>query len=315
MLGKLTTHTRTADEVLTEHTRLQVVDGMGNEPISGWRAWKCVRQADGTLRLVSPSVGTVWQPGWIDAEPCMQCTGQAQADCVCGINACKRRRHLCYYAVETVVGRVELAGTVRQFQRGYRAERAKPVELHVRSGRADLAAGLAQVYGCPTTADRTWRLQSSLWLIAIAISAALGWLLTAHVIHGGVHALLTGQDSSAMRLLVDAPILLIALSMISGWISRGHTRLGALAMLCLLAACIASVTTTESTVRGNSLYNAQLNQVGRTGKTRVVHIDRANAGRLLPATNTSAGGCMIERYGHRLRVCRQGIELRITLVK
>lgn len=89
--------------------------------------------------------------------------------CSCGLYAAVSREHLldltrqgiAYQAYTldklTVIGRVGLAGVVVSHARGYKASKARVLELFVPQERWQHANGLKAAYGVPVRLDNTWR--------------------------------------------------------------------------------------------------------------------------------------------------------------
>ncbi len=119
------------------------------DPTIGWRSWQAKWSFGDRALLVSPDRNDfVWSGGgqWSDAV----CEHGAGSDCQCGFNAFISERQLLtsQYMLNRVWGQVELAGEVREFPLGYRAQMARPLKLYVRESDADLAEALAGRYGC-----------------------------------------------------------------------------------------------------------------------------------------------------------------------
>lgn len=130
------------------------------EPISGWRAWRVI---DG--KLASPDKRCPWYDGQLMWD--MQChcgyqrrqqalktsesrgqavakrQGRADDECLCGINAFAEREQLANssYVDHDAIGHVHLTGQVRGYAIGWRAERARIVEVWATS---QLTAGKVQ---------------------------------------------------------------------------------------------------------------------------------------------------------------------------
>jgi hypothetical protein len=122
----------------------------------GWRAWRVV--IDGEVRLASVDVGrTLWHPGRFATARCLRGADHLAPDaaCTCGFYAAGTREYLVglgtydrYTRVcPIVIGKVALSGIVIPGSLGFRAERARPLHLHVPYELWRLAGQLCRVYG------------------------------------------------------------------------------------------------------------------------------------------------------------------------
>lgn len=141
-------------------TRLAAPDYF--EPVVGWRVWRVVRYR-GRYLLASLFVNVAWPPGAALEAACHHFIRQThrppEESCHCGIYATQlaqidwtsvSRRPLRPFAI----GRVSLWGNVIEAERGWRAERAYPLDLVVprvgvvRDEDVRMAEGLGH-YGIP----------------------------------------------------------------------------------------------------------------------------------------------------------------------
>lgn len=123
------------------------------DPIVGWRSWdvKYERGEQKRLNLVSPTQGAIWPVDELVAKPCGSRSHELDpSSCLCGINAYVDEQHLLTgeYALKPVWGQVQMWGHVRKFEKGWRAERARPVKLWTTLGREE-ARMLSEQYSCP----------------------------------------------------------------------------------------------------------------------------------------------------------------------
>jgi hypothetical protein len=138
----------------------------------GWRAWRVVR--NGEARLASVEVSpTPWHPGEFALARCLRGAPHSAPDesCSCGFYAATTREYLlslgAYYRYEdvqpVVIGEVAMSGKVIPASRGYRAERARPLRLHVPYELWRLADELDGVYGRDGVRIE---LDNTLWLVS-----------------------------------------------------------------------------------------------------------------------------------------------------
>ena len=106
------------------------------EPLIGWRVW-CVTRTRSGFRLASVIRDDVWP---VDAELVAGCDSGHSApyeDCACGIHATRDPEAVLSYlrgrdepaTVARVLGRVQLWGRVVEHERGWRAERARALDV------------------------------------------------------------------------------------------------------------------------------------------------------------------------------------------
>ena len=183
----------------------RVPDGI--EPIVGFRMWSyTLRRFEARLDPLRKT-GDAWLPspwdgaegGWVEAEclvDAMMGSNRSHPapaeDCSCGFYAMKHLEMLPVLGVQvfdeegvrggTILGRVQLAGTIIEHDFGYRAERARIVELiPIEGHEADgvrLASLLDLPLGHPVTAHplphlpprgpSTVRLRVSQWVQEVA---------------------------------------------------------------------------------------------------------------------------------------------------
>ena len=113
-----------------------------SEPIVAWRVWSLW---DDTLRGFH---GKVWLDRVLDAE-CPRCVEVPGVICTCGIYASKGAADpplRAKFEDYLISGRVELSGIVIEHELGYRAQRARILELWARD--LQTAAALERLYGC-----------------------------------------------------------------------------------------------------------------------------------------------------------------------
>jgi hypothetical protein len=137
---------------------LRVPDGI--EPITAYRVWR----GDLFLRLHSLNNETQWEPGeWASAHCPRSGHDAPDEDCTCGLYAAKDLDMALVLAAgvltstspgdsmpaTAIVGKVQLAGKVIEHDRGYRAERARVVEILPIEGRRRLTQSLAGRFGVP----------------------------------------------------------------------------------------------------------------------------------------------------------------------
>ena len=137
---------------------VRVPDGI--EPITAYRVWR----GDLFLRLHSLNNETQWEPGRWASAYCPRSRHTApDEDCTCGLYAAKDIDLALVLAAgvltstspgdsmpaTAIVGKVELAGKVIEHDRGYRAERARVVEILPIEGRSRLTESLAERFGVP----------------------------------------------------------------------------------------------------------------------------------------------------------------------
>jgi hypothetical protein len=117
------------------------------EPVKAWRAWRW----DGAELY---GVRQAW-PGPDLVAECQHCPEAPGFFCACGIYAVKSRSDLSGFGPldrsGVVVGRVELTGVVIEHEKGYRAQRARIVDLSA----PDVTMGMAlkDRYGCVVRVD------------------------------------------------------------------------------------------------------------------------------------------------------------------
>jgi hypothetical protein len=125
------------------------------EPFIGWRAWGVAETSSG-IYLVSHG-STIWP--W--REPLLAVCDRnshqpPHPNCTCGIYALANG-DFPYYDYDAgggpfgypVFGQVALYGTVVRGTRGYRAEKARPVELYLAHRHWRFARPLRDAYGVP----------------------------------------------------------------------------------------------------------------------------------------------------------------------
>lgn len=143
---------------------IRVPDGI--QPIVAYRAWH-VEERRGRIVLKGAAYRATWEPGgWSRAE-CFannhprhrgrSSGGETPSEgCTCGFYAVKELSAipgpiLGGWDRSVLVGKVELAGKVIEHDRGYRAERARVVELLPAPGQEALAERAAATYGVPVS--------------------------------------------------------------------------------------------------------------------------------------------------------------------
>lgn len=112
------------------------------EAITAYKALRIGGQTFATLEhpriyhqrecFVSPTMGTPWPEGEHKWDSECRCEPKLrEGGCACGVNAFARRRDLLMseYARSGVIAQLELTGSVRCYELGYRAERAKIVRV------------------------------------------------------------------------------------------------------------------------------------------------------------------------------------------
>jgi hypothetical protein len=118
------------------------------EPIAAFRMW----QADESGGLHSFNGQAVWEPGkWVVARCRLHDHEAPREGCSCGVYALKQLDGLLPggFGSWSVLGRVELAGKVIEHSDGYRAERARIVELFPGVGQRPLLDAIAARSGVP----------------------------------------------------------------------------------------------------------------------------------------------------------------------
>jgi hypothetical protein len=130
------------------------------EPITAFRVWR----ADLYLRLHSLNDQTLWQPGeWTTARCPWSDHAAPHEGCTCGLYAAMDIGLALVLAAgvltttspgdsmptTAIVGRVQLAGKLIEHARGYRAERARIVEILPIEGRGRLTESLASRFAVP----------------------------------------------------------------------------------------------------------------------------------------------------------------------
>jgi hypothetical protein len=138
--------------------RARAPDGI--EPITAFRVWR----GDLFLRLHSLNNETQWEPGeWATAHCPRSGHDAPNEDCTCGLYAAKDLDMALVLAAgvltstdpadsmpaTAIVGKVQLAGKVIEHDRGYRAERARVVEILPIESRSRLTESLAGRFGVP----------------------------------------------------------------------------------------------------------------------------------------------------------------------
>jgi hypothetical protein len=111
-------------------------------PIEAYRLWKFTIRADGSWLSPIAAKGPAWQPGWNTATcqtapvPLLSAPHRAPAEgCACGLygrmelDVAPSSGILDQSLWGEIAGKVELAGKVIEHEEGYRAERARLVEL------------------------------------------------------------------------------------------------------------------------------------------------------------------------------------------
>jgi len=132
-------------------------------PLVGWRIWYVGADAAGPT-LVSPVAPCTWPSRSAMTAACRHgCDEVPSWTCTCGLYAAKDIDLALVLAAgvltstspgdsmpaTAIVGKVELAGKVIEHDRGYRAERARVVEILPIEGRSRLTESLAERFGVP----------------------------------------------------------------------------------------------------------------------------------------------------------------------
>ena len=107
-------------------------------PLVGWRVWRVAREA-GCIRLRSAVFDDVWLPGHPVVARCEHGHAAPDRACACGVYAVSSPRPALRYlvgrddadVVHRVVGEVVLWGMTIEGERGWRAERARPLRLWI----------------------------------------------------------------------------------------------------------------------------------------------------------------------------------------
>lgn len=122
--------------------------------VTGWTAWQAGWGPGQGALLVNVPVHNAWetQRGWTDEVLCHECRSELDETCLCGMVAFERREDIGEVAKDHFVGRVELRGNVRRIAGGWRADQARPIEIHVPEHLADLAPSYARSYACTVRA-------------------------------------------------------------------------------------------------------------------------------------------------------------------
>lgn len=143
----------------------------------GLEGFKTLNLSQNTPTLVS-AFNFVWKPRTYVTAVCTKCERPVQADCSCGIYAAKTFEHLkkIHYAYDQIpcggaeiVVKLSLWGRVQVCKTGYRAEKAKIVEIRYRVGvssdettlppselferHTQRAFELEEAYGVPVTLE------------------------------------------------------------------------------------------------------------------------------------------------------------------
>jgi hypothetical protein len=121
----------------------------GIEPIVAYRVWLAAKNG----RLHSLNASGCWVPwGWTVAK-CIWGHAAPDERCSCGLYAARAlemaKRIAAHCGDGAVVGKVELAGRVIEHDAGFRAERARLVEVYPVQGSEDVAARVAQRFSVP----------------------------------------------------------------------------------------------------------------------------------------------------------------------
>ncbi len=128
--------------------------------IVGCRAWRVQTSTLYQPTLISVTRGTVWRPGrWTTAECKYDNAGVPHDGHQCGIYAAADWEHLAELGYNrwggvwdrVVVGEVALAGDVIVGEKGWRAEKARPVRLWVAHTDWQLVRPLMDAYDIPVT--------------------------------------------------------------------------------------------------------------------------------------------------------------------
>jgi hypothetical protein len=130
---------------------VQVPDAI--EPITAFRVWR----VNDELHLQSLGSDTSWPPGGWLAATCERAQHRAPHEaCSCGLYSAKDINTVLMLAAlsmlggpVTILGRVHLAGKVIEHDDGYRAERARVIEILPLSGSRPDAEAVATRYGVP----------------------------------------------------------------------------------------------------------------------------------------------------------------------
>lgn len=146
-------------------TEVRVPDIAGE--VVGFRAWivEPVYSAIGQsrywrVRLCSLTNRTTWPPAdWLRALCYVGAFGVPHTNCMCGIYAARDPGHLEDQGYHdwgegedpVAVGEVGLAGKLIRCERGWRAEKARPIRLWLPFTQWRLARPLAQTYRIPVT--------------------------------------------------------------------------------------------------------------------------------------------------------------------
>lgn len=124
--------------------------------ILGYRAWRVETPVLRPPRLLSIFFDVEWEPaGWTAATCEGSVDGVPHDPCACGIYAARDRSHLTGMGYNDdadeliAIGEVALAGDVIPGERGWRAERGRPVRLWVAHQDWPLARPLSREYGVP----------------------------------------------------------------------------------------------------------------------------------------------------------------------
>lgn len=132
------------------------------EAVVGFKALALVKNY-GRYTLVSPDMHTVWPVGTYVQALCKH--DGDRLGCNCGINAFATKGHVANskYRGQPVTAEIEMWGEVHEYKKGWRAQFAQPVRLHlnaaavsnganelaIRRQAEPIAQMLREDYGCP----------------------------------------------------------------------------------------------------------------------------------------------------------------------
>jgi hypothetical protein len=261
-----------------------------------------------------------WASGgaWTPAMLCESCRHARDLDCHCGLNAFAERSGLAAEELDghEVLGVVELAGEVVQFEQGWRGELARPVELHVRVGQIELAQQLAATYGCPAVADllpprrpevkRGAVMPAAVACGLVAVQVAMTAFFPVVVAQQWRSELVSGHfDKYASSVSIIVMPLIFAMPWLLLFIIIPPAKLrwliGSTAMAVLGLAVTAAVM--------SSTYEGLARSAASSGRTQHVTVTSSNALSLIDAASIRPGRCKHESIGigdPGVQVCRKG---------
>jgi hypothetical protein len=134
-----------------------------SEVMKGWRSWQISSDSFAEPLLRSVVIDTAWQPREPVEATCDYVTGKPEhsspgESCSCGLYAAKTREHLQsmgYHRYDpengtySVIGIVQLWGTIVEGTQGWRAQFGYPERLFVPWEAWHLAKPLREAYGVP----------------------------------------------------------------------------------------------------------------------------------------------------------------------